>query len=55
MKLVRFGNRGAERPGVVDQDGEVRDLSGIAGDIDASPGVGLGRKPARFNSALARC
>ena len=36
MKLVRFGNRGAERPGAVDQDGEVRDLSGIVGDIDAS-------------------
>ena len=35
MKLVRFGDRGAERPGAVDQNGEVRDLSGIVGDIDA--------------------
>jgi 2,4-didehydro-3-deoxy-L-rhamnonate hydrolase len=36
MKLVRFGDRGAERPGAVDQDGGVRDLSGIVGDVDAS-------------------
>jgi 2-keto-4-pentenoate hydratase/2-oxohepta-3-ene-1,7-dioic acid hydratase in catechol pathway len=28
MKLVRFGNAGQERPGVVDQQGRVRDVSG---------------------------
>ena len=28
MKLVRFGNAGQERPGVVDQQGSVRDVSG---------------------------
>jgi 2-keto-4-pentenoate hydratase/2-oxohepta-3-ene-1,7-dioic acid hydratase in catechol pathway len=33
MKLLRFGNRGEERPGVVDGDGAIRDLSGIVGDI----------------------
>jgi 2-keto-4-pentenoate hydratase/2-oxohepta-3-ene-1,7-dioic acid hydratase in catechol pathway len=35
MKLVRFGPAGAERPGIVDDAGRVRDLSGIVGDIDA--------------------
>lgn len=33
MKLVRVGNPGAERPGLVDRDGRVRDLSGVIGDI----------------------
>ena len=29
MKLVRFGNPGAEKPGLVDQQGGLRDLSGV--------------------------
>ena len=33
MKLLRFGNRGEERPGIVDADGVFRDLSGIVRDI----------------------
>lgn len=33
MKLVRFGNRGEERPGIVDADGALRDLSGVVDDI----------------------
>src|SRR6202789_4318862 len=33
MKLVRFGNRGEERPGIVDADGALRDLSGGVDDI----------------------
>lgn len=33
MKLVRVGNPGAERPGLVDRDGRVRDLSGVIGNI----------------------
>ena len=28
MKLVRFGNPGAEKPGLTDRDGGIRDLSG---------------------------
>jgi 2-keto-4-pentenoate hydratase/2-oxohepta-3-ene-1,7-dioic acid hydratase in catechol pathway len=36
MKLVRFGQTGAERPGILDGKGQVRDLSGIIADIDAS-------------------
>lgn len=33
MKLLRFGADGAEKPGIVDANGTIRDLSGIVGDI----------------------
>ncbi|PIE18124.1 MAG: 2-hydroxyhepta-2,4-diene-1,7-dioate isomerase [Proteobacteria bacterium] len=33
MKLLRFGPKGQEKPGIVDADGAVRDLSGIVDDI----------------------
>ncbi|KQT84322.1 fumarylacetoacetate hydrolase family protein [Methylobacterium sp. Leaf466] len=33
MKLVRHGARGDERPGLIDADGTIRDLSGIVRDI----------------------
>ncbi|WP_045835116.1 fumarylacetoacetate hydrolase family protein [Hyphomicrobium sp. 99] len=33
MKLVRFGAPGAERPGILDKEGAVRDLSGIIPDL----------------------
>ncbi len=36
MKLVRVGNPGAERPGMIDAHGRVRDLSGIVADIGAA-------------------
>ena len=36
MKLVRYGVRGAEKPGVVDGNGEVRDLSALAADINGA-------------------
>ncbi|MDG2532539.1 fumarylacetoacetate hydrolase family protein [Sphingomonas sp. HITSZ_GF] len=36
MKLVRYGNAGAERPGLIDGDGQLRDLSGLVTDIDGS-------------------
>ena len=42
MKLVRTGSAGAERPGLIDAQGRVRDLSAVVGDIDArtlSPNV----------------
>ena len=32
MKLVRFGARGAERPGLIDEGGELRDLSAVIPD-----------------------
>ena len=34
MKLVRYGPAGREKPGLVDRDGKIRDLSGTIGDID---------------------
>lgn len=36
MKLVRFGERGGERPGLVDGDGIIRDLSAIVADISGA-------------------
>ena len=36
MKLVRYGQPGAEKPGLVDSNGMVRDLSGHVADIDGS-------------------
>jgi 2-keto-4-pentenoate hydratase/2-oxohepta-3-ene-1,7-dioic acid hydratase in catechol pathway len=36
MKLVRFGDPGTERPGLVDADGNIRDLSGLVPDIAAA-------------------
>jgi 2-keto-4-pentenoate hydratase/2-oxohepta-3-ene-1,7-dioic acid hydratase in catechol pathway len=35
MKLVRWGAAGAEKPGLVDHGGAVRDLSGVIADVDA--------------------
>ena len=34
MKLLRYGPSGHEKPGLLDRDGKIRDLSGIVGDID---------------------
>ncbi|HNH35175.1 MAG TPA: 2-hydroxyhepta-2,4-diene-1,7-dioate isomerase, partial [Rhodocyclaceae bacterium] len=34
MKLVRFGPRGREKPGIIDREGILRDLSGVV------PGIG---------------
>ena len=36
MKLCRYGPKGQEKPGVVDADGRIRDLSSIVGDITAN-------------------
>jgi 2-keto-4-pentenoate hydratase/2-oxohepta-3-ene-1,7-dioic acid hydratase in catechol pathway len=36
MKLLRFGARGQERPGILDRDGQVRDLSGVVPDISGA-------------------
>jgi 2-keto-4-pentenoate hydratase/2-oxohepta-3-ene-1,7-dioic acid hydratase in catechol pathway len=35
MKLVRYGEPGEEKPGLIDADGQVRDLSAHVEDIDA--------------------
>lgn len=34
MKLVRYGDKGAERPGILDADGKIRDISSLTPDID---------------------
>jgi 2,4-diketo-3-deoxy-L-fuconate hydrolase len=36
MRLVRYGERGRERPGVLDSQGSLRDLSGVLRDIDGA-------------------
>jgi 2-keto-4-pentenoate hydratase/2-oxohepta-3-ene-1,7-dioic acid hydratase in catechol pathway len=36
VKLLRVGPAGAERPALLDQDGVVRDLSGLVADIDGA-------------------
>src|SRR5512134_2840446 len=36
MKLMRHGAKGAEKPALVDADGNVRDLSGVLADITAA-------------------
>ncbi len=40
MKLLRFGPKGQEKPGILDGDGQVRDLSGKVDEL-AGPGVSL--------------
>jgi ureidoglycolate lyase len=36
MKLVRYGEAGKEKPGIIDLQGEIRDLSGLFKDIDSA-------------------
>ena len=36
MKLVRYGEAGSEKPGLIDASGAIRDLSGVVKDIDGS-------------------
>jgi 2-keto-4-pentenoate hydratase/2-oxohepta-3-ene-1,7-dioic acid hydratase in catechol pathway len=36
MKLLRFGAKGREKPGILDKNGVIRDLSGIVPDISAA-------------------
>lgn len=36
MKLLRYGEKGAEKPGLLDNDGVIRDLSSLVADIDGS-------------------
>ncbi|MBT5266315.1 MAG: fumarylacetoacetate hydrolase family protein [Rhodospirillaceae bacterium] len=36
MKLLRYGPIGQEKPGMLDADGAIRDLSGVVGDINGA-------------------
>ncbi len=35
MKLLRYGKLGSEKPGIIDSEGKIRDLSNVLPDIDA--------------------
>ncbi|AXX96705.1 fumarylacetoacetate hydrolase family protein [Profundibacter amoris] len=52
MKLVRFGEAGAEKPGAIDEDGNLRDLSGVLEDIAGDVLADLGRLKALDLSTL---
>jgi 2-keto-4-pentenoate hydratase/2-oxohepta-3-ene-1,7-dioic acid hydratase in catechol pathway len=56
MKLLRFGERGQEKPGVLDEHGEIRDLSSVIADIggDALLPTGLEKLRAVDLSTLPR-
>jgi 2,4-diketo-3-deoxy-L-fuconate hydrolase len=41
MKLCRFGPKAAEKPGLVDTEGRIRDLSGVVSDITVDTIAGL--------------
>ncbi len=36
MRLVRYGDAGKEKPGILDAQGAIRDLSGVVADIDGN-------------------
>jgi 2,4-diketo-3-deoxy-L-fuconate hydrolase len=48
MKLVRFGNPGEEKPGLIDSNGVIRDLSGHTGDF-----IGSNLSPASLDKLRA--
>jgi ureidoglycolate lyase len=37
MKLLRYGEKGSEKPGLLDADNQIRDLSGHVPDIAGRP------------------
>ncbi|MGE8329693.1 MAG: ureidoglycolate lyase, partial [Paraburkholderia nemoris] len=36
MKLLRYGPKGQEKPGLLDAQGKIRDLSKVVADIDGA-------------------
>lgn len=46
MKFCRYGPVGQERPGVIDPDGAIRDLSGVVPDISTASITGIAIDPA---------
>jgi 2,4-diketo-3-deoxy-L-fuconate hydrolase len=54
MKLIRYGRAGHEKPGLIDEDGAIRDLSGVVDDIagEVLTGQGLARLRALEPSTL---
>jgi ureidoglycolate lyase len=56
MKLMRYGPKGQEKPGLLDAQGHIRDLSGVVADIDGAilGGAGLARLRALDPASLPR-
>ena len=56
MKLVRYGEAGAEKPGIVDQDGSIRSLEGVVADIagDVLSDAGLAKIRSADRSSLQK-
>ena len=54
MKLVRYGAKGAEKPGLIDKSGQLRDLSAQVRDLDgeAYAPAGLAKLAALDTSKL---
>jgi 2-keto-4-pentenoate hydratase/2-oxohepta-3-ene-1,7-dioic acid hydratase in catechol pathway len=48
MKLLRYGPKGSEKPGLLDADGQIRDLSGVISDI-----TGVQLSPASLKALAA--
>lgn len=46
MKFCRYGPRGQEKPGLIDADGRIRDLSGVIADVTPQAIAGLSVDPA---------
>lgn len=57
MRLFRFGNAGSEKPGLVDEAGVLRDVSGFGSDYDEAflGGDGLARLSGWASSRLSDC
>ena len=53
MKLLRFGETGAEKPGIIDTDGNIRDLSGIVDDIAGETLSDKGLKAIRSTDSIS--
>ena len=54
MKLVRYGNPGKEKPGLVDAEGRLRDLCGVIDDIGGASSA-KPRWPSCASSRSTRC
>lgn len=52
MKFLRFGDIGAERPGVMGDDGKIHDISGLVSDIDPTTIASLAQLDA---AAIGAC
>ena len=57
MRLFRFDNKGSEKPGLVDEAGVFRDVSGFGSDYDEAflGGDGLARLTEWGSSHLSKC